>query len=345
MGQRGFGFMKVLFIHPPPGESPSGGHVFNRHLIAEAERRGFLLEARPTVPGEPVAGPFEPGVVVLWDSLFLEALAEASPAGAVHGLLVHYLPFLNPLPSVEERRLWERRFDRAVAGMGFLLATGRGAAGLLERRYPGLPVYVCEPGIAPAFSAARQASPGPLDDGKVRIATVANLLPAKGQLELLDMLVALEYLDWEWHLAGDESVDPDYARRFLRRAEHLGLTERIVRHGILAAPELAWWLARMDLFAFSSRYEAYGMALAEAVAAGLPVVTTAVGEAERLVRHGETGFVVPVEDGEGFRAGLARLVADEELRRRFRERLAGEETRSWGQAFREFVQGLLPFRL
>lgn len=345
MGQRGFGFMRVLFIHPPPGQSPSGGHVFNRHLIAEAEWQGFPLEARPVVPGEPAAGPFEPGTVVLWDSLFLEALADAPPAGAVHGLLVHYLPFLNPLLSVEERRLWERRFERAVAGMRFLLATGRGAANLLERRYPGLPVYVCEPGVDPAFPAARRASPGPVDDGKVRIATAANLLPAKGQFELLGMLAALEHPDWEWHLAGDGSADPDYARRFLRRVEHLGLMERIVRHGILAAPELAWLLARMDLFAFPSRYEAYGMALAEAVAAGLPIIATAVGEAERLVRHGETGFVVPVEDGEGFRAGLARLVADEVLRRRFRERLAGEETRTWEQAFREFAQGLLSFRL
>jgi glycosyltransferase involved in cell wall biosynthesis len=328
--------MKVLFIHPPPGQSPSGGHVFNRHLIAEAERQGFPLEAWPVVPGEPVAGPFEPGVVVLWDSLFLEALAEASPAGAVHGLLVHYLPFLNPLLSVEERRWWERRFDQAVAGLRFLLATARGAASLLERRYPSLPVYVCEPGVDPVFPAARRASPDPVDDGKVRIATVANLLPAKGQLELLEMLAALEHLNWEWHLAGDESLDPDYARRFLRRAEQLGLTERIVRHGILAAPELAWLLARMDLFAFPSRYEAYGMALAEAVAAGLPIIATAVGEAERLVRHGETGFVVPVEEGEGFRAGLARLVADEVLRRRFREKLRKEPRREWKKAFAEF---------
>lgn len=339
--------MKVLFIHPPAGRSPSGGHVFNRHLIAEAERRGFPLEARPVVPGEPVAGPFESGTVVLWDSLFLEALADGPPTDgeAVHGLLVHYLPFLNPLLSPDERGLWDRRFDRGVAGMRFLVATGHGAAQVLERRYPEMPVFVCEPGVDPAFPAARQASPGPAGDGKVRIATVANLLPAKGQLDLLEWLGTLQHLDWEWHLAGDESVDAEYTRQFLRRADHLGLSERLVRHGVLDAPDLARMLARMDLFAFPSRYEAYGMALAEAAAVGLPIVTTRVGEAERLVRHGETGFVVPVGEGKGFSDALARLVADAAMRQRFREKWVGKQARNREQAFHEFARCLSPFRL
>jgi glycosyltransferase involved in cell wall biosynthesis len=332
--------MKVLLIHPPPGGHPSGGHVFNRRLILEAERRGFPLEAWTLAPGDSLAGPFEAGTVVLWDSLFLERLAENPPAdtGAVHGLLAHYLPFLNPLLGADERCLWERRFDRAAGGMRFLLATGQGAAELLTRRYPGMPVFLCEPGVDPAFLAARHIPREPISDGPVRLATVANFLPAKGQIELLEILATLENLDWEWHLAGDESVDPDCARQFLSRAGQLGLTPRIIRHGILDVPDLARWLVRMALFAFPSRYEAYGMVLAEAAAAGLPIVTTAVGEAERLVRHGETGFVVSVGDGEAFRAALARLIADEALRRRFREKLIGMKPRNWGEAFRRFEQ-------
>lgn len=336
--------MQVLFIHPPPGRSPSGGHVFNRHLMAEAQRQGFPLLARPMEPDAPIAGPFEPGTVALWDSLFLELLADHPPAPAVHGLLVHYLPFLNPLLSSGERHQWERRFDRAVAAMDFLLATGRTAARFMERRYFDKEVFVCEPGVDPVFPEARRIPIGPVVEGRIRIATVANLLPAKGQLELLEILASLDYRDWEWHLAGDESVDADYTRLLLSHAERLGVSECIVRHGVQDETNLARLLARMDLFAFPSRYEAYGMAVAEAVAVGLPVVTTGVGEAERLVRHGETGFVVPVSDKEGFRTALARLLTEGELRQEFRSRSMGKPARSWERAYAEFARCLASYR-
>ena len=331
--------MKVVFIHPPPGEVPSGGHEFNRQLVAEAARTGFPLEAFPLSPEESVAGEFpsEPGGIVLWDSLFLERLAAHPPVtGGAHGLLVHYLPFLDPGLDAESRRKWAERFDRAVFGLRFLVATGQGAARRLERRYSALPVFLCEPGVDSVFAALRRAGPKPTAGQPVRIATVANLLPAKGQLELLEILARLESPTWEWHLAGHARSDPAYAEEFWKRAAHLRLAERIVHHGVLNRPELARWLGRMDLFAFPSRYEAYGMALAEAKAAGLPMVTTAVGESERLVRHGVTGFVVPVGDSGRFRAALARLVTDEALRWRFRDALEREPPRRWEETFGDF---------
>jgi glycosyltransferase involved in cell wall biosynthesis len=332
--------MKVRLIHPPWGGHPSGGNVFNRHLLMEAERRGFPLEGWSLEPGGSLPGSFEAGSVVLWDSLFLDRLAESPPAGAGarHALLVHYFPFLNPLLGPRESRAWARRFDQAVDRMGFLVATGQRAAKVLRRRYPETQVFLCEPGVAPEFPAARHSPREPAAGGRVRIATVANFLPAKGQLDLLEILAALEHLDWEWHLAGDESADPDYTRQFLQQSSRLRLNQRIVRHGVLETPDLARLLARMDLFAFPSRYEAYGMALAEAAAVGLPIVTTAVGEAARLVRHGETGFMVVPGDGEAFRDALARLIGGGALRRRFCEAWIGMEPRIWADTFRQFEQ-------
>jgi glycosyltransferase involved in cell wall biosynthesis len=66
------------------------------------------------------------------------------------------------------------------------------------------------------------------------------------------------------------------------------------------------------------------------------MVTTAVGESERLVRHGVTGFVVPVGDSGRFRAALARLVTDEALRWRFRDALEREPPRRWEETFGDF---------
>jgi glycosyltransferase involved in cell wall biosynthesis len=330
--------MKVVFMHPPPEGRPSGGHVFNRHLVAEARRRSFPLKARLHSPGAAASVRFDPESLVLWDSLFLEELARHPPAatGAIHGLLVHYLPFLNPMLSAGERGRWEQSFDRAVDGMRFLLATGHGAARFLERRHPGKPVLLCEPGVDPAFAAARRTSAEPQGNRPIRIITVANLLPAKGHGDILAALAGIEDAAWQWHVVGDECPEPAYAASFWTQADAAGFRSRIVRHGVLDAPDLAALLSRMDLFAFASRFESYGMALAETVAAGLPGVTTAVGEAERIVRHGETGFVAPADDPERFREALAQLVSDEGLRQRFRQRLMEEAPRSWEIAFGDF---------
>jgi glycosyltransferase involved in cell wall biosynthesis len=333
--------VKVVLIHPPWEGSPSGGHQFNRRLIAAARQRGYPLESRPLPPGASAAAvACPPGSLALWDSLFLDCLARQAPAGAAaHGLLAHYLPFANPLLTSRERREWERRCDAAVGRMGFLLATGAGAARLLERRYPGKPVFLCEPGVDPAFAAARQVIPAPAAGRPVRVATVANLLPAKGHDALLTALASIDPI-WEWHLFGDEGLEPAYTAALWAKATGSGLEGRIVRHGALDTPRLAQWLGRMDLYASASRYEAYGMALAEAAAAGLPGVTTAVGEAEKLVRDGETGFVVPVDEPGRFRADLSRLVADAALRRRFRARLLVEPVRGWDEAFGDFERSL-----
>jgi glycosyltransferase involved in cell wall biosynthesis len=255
---------------------------------------------------------------------------------AVHGLLVHYVPFLNPLLDADRRKEEEDRFERAAERVRFFIATGLSIRRLLAQRYPGKPVFLCEPGVDAAFLAARQASGKRSTDQPVQIATVANLLPAKGLTELLEILAELRYCDWAWHVAGDDRIDPNYAGRFRSRVADLGLQTRIFLHGVLDTPELARFLGGMDVFAFASRFEAYGMALAEAAAVGLPIVTTEVGEASRIVRHGETGFVVPLADREAFRNGLERLLSDDELRCRYRTRLLRNTPRTWDAAFVDF---------
>jgi glycosyltransferase involved in cell wall biosynthesis len=337
--------MCVIFVHPLEGLRPSGGHVYNRHLLVEARRLGFPLQARPVPIGRLPPSAFPDRSVVVWDSLFLDFLAGSPPGGgAAHGLLVHYLPFLNPVLDGERRRWAEAVFERAASGMRFFLATGAAVARLLEARYPERRVFLAEPGVEPLFLDARRAHADPPPGQPVRIATVANLLPAKGQKELLEMLAEIAQPDWVWHVVGDEGSDPVHAAGVWARAEALGFAGRIVRHGILEAPALARRWAETDLGVFPSRFEAYGMALAEAAAAGVPIVTTGVGEAARVVRHGETGFVVEVEDRVGFREALAKLMADGALRRRFRTELTMQIPRSWEAAFLDFAEAVREIR-
>ncbi|HYE36907.1 glycosyltransferase [Methylocaldum sp.] len=332
--------MKLVFVHPPLDACPSGGNVFNRHVIDRAVESGFPLEtmAISSDGAMPTFSRLPRDSIILWDSLLLESLSNCPLVqdGPIHGFLAHYVPFLNPLLDADRRKEEKDRFERAAERVQFFIATGLSIQRLLERLYPGKPVFLCEPGVDAAFLAARQASAEPTAGWTIQIATVANLLPAKGLTELLEILAKLQHYCWAWHLVGDDRTDPGYTERFRSRIAELGLQTRITRHGVLDTPKLAQLLGAMDIFAFASRFEAYGMALAEAAAVGLPIVTTAVGEASRIVQHGKTGFVAPIADPDAFRDGLEQLLSDHELRRRCRSRLLLNTPRTWDAAFADF---------
>ncbi|MDQ2101620.1 glycosyltransferase [Azospirillum isscasi] len=83
--------------------------------------------------------------------------------------------------------------------------------------------------------------------------------------------------------------------------------------------DLAALCAAADLMVWPAVNEAYGMALLEAQAAGLPVVAGRTGGVPDVVRDGVTGLLPPVGDADAFAAAVARLLGDHEMRRRFGE--------------------------
>ncbi len=108
--------------------------------------------------------------------------------------------------------------------------------------------------------------------------------------------------------------DGDRARH-LRLASELGVADRVCLEQPRDRIEDAF--AAADAFVFPTRYEPYGMVIAEALASGVPVVTTALAGAAELIVPGEAGFVLDdPEDAGGFAAALDRVVGDPGIRAR-----------------------------
>jgi glycosyltransferase involved in cell wall biosynthesis len=98
------------------------------------------------------------------------------------------------------------------------------------------------------------------------------------------------------------------------RVQELGLTGCVELTGPV---EDVWpYLASADVFALASTSEAYGIAIAEAMAAGLPVVASNVGGIPELVVPAVSGELFPVGDREALAAQLTRLLTDADLRAR-----------------------------
>ena len=103
---------------------------------------------------------------------------------------------------------------------------------------------------------------------------------------------------------------PNTAFGGLARLQGHAVASRVDFRGFVQPPEVARLLAASDVFALPSRYETWGAAATEALAAGLPVaLSEAVGSAPDIVGAGGPGRVVPVGDAPALAAALSELLA------------------------------------
>jgi len=91
-------------------------------------------------------------------------------------------------------------------------------------------------------------------------------------------------------------------------AEELGVGNKVRFAGLQPREIVAKWLRAADLYLLSSVYEGMPMAALEALASGVPVVTTDVGEVRRMVRDGVNGVVVSDRDARSFAQGMLRAL-------------------------------------
>ncbi|MDT8307367.1 MAG: glycosyltransferase, partial [Anaerolineae bacterium] len=128
-----------------------------------------------------------------------------------------------------------------------------------------------------------------------------------------DLLRAMPGLEARLLIGGDGPLRASWERL----AQALGVAERVHFLGNVSDEELPRLYASADVFVLpaNSRAEAFGKVLLEAMASGLPCVTTEVGTGtSTVVQEGVTGFVVPPRDPAALGIALQRLLANPELR-------------------------------
>ncbi|MCL4448961.1 MAG: glycosyltransferase family 4 protein [Actinobacteria bacterium] len=105
---------------------------------------------------------------------------------------------------------------------------------------------------------------------------------------------------------------------------HLGLGTSVSFTGKLSRLELIELLAHADIYVAMSRSESFGMAVAEAMAMGLPVVSASNIGACELLRHQDTGYLVGIDDVNACAAALCELASSADLRHRI-----GTKAQKW----------------
>ena len=138
-------------------------------------------------------------------------------------------------------------------------------------------------------------------------------LDTKGQREAIEALGYLKRPDVYLMLIGSAGRNR-YPEMLKRRAKRLGIGDNIIFCG--AQQDVAPYLSAMDIFVHLPRDEAFGLAPAEAMAAGLPVLVSNVGGCVELVEDGLTGLVAKPRDRSDIRDKILQLVDSPSLRAR-----------------------------
>jgi glycosyltransferase involved in cell wall biosynthesis len=307
----------------------SGGYLYHLRMAdaARAHAARILFVSFPEWPF-PLAALRGPAVLRRSEklgasALLLDSIAAAfgGPALALRRLGVPVITVLHQPPggidhsAVRETvqapldRLALRRADLLIAASDHL------AEQLLEAGFPSSRIQVVPPGrdVAPPPEGPR---PDLRKGRRVAFLTVANWLPRKGILELLEAFARLPADAGTLHLAGDESADSRYAARVRARLAESDLTGRVVLHGSVTVEVVAALYRASDVFVLPATREPYGTVWGEAMAFGLPVVGWRAGNLPYLAEDRREGLLVDSGDTDALSQALMRLALDGDMRAR-----------------------------
>ena len=226
------------------------------------------------------------------------------------------LPRLEQLPAEYSERLQREcaLADRILVGSSFVrdsfVALGYSAAKLDLVPY----------GVDTALFEPRRA---PRRDGPFRVLFVGQIGQRKGMSYLLQAYERFRRPDTELLLVGNYMPGADVYARYAHLYRH---TPNVPQRRLLALFQEA------DVFVLPSLIEGMPLVVLEAMACGLPVITTAHGPAD-VLRDGIDGFIVPSSDAEAIRERLEQLYADAPLRRELGMRARQQALRFTWEAY------------
>jgi glycosyltransferase involved in cell wall biosynthesis len=344
---------RTALIFPGDLGTLTGGYIYDRRAFAALQDLGWRVN-RLSLSGDfpfpddyalaaadAALGRLPNGSSAVVDGLALGVMPEAAARHggrlALLGLVHHPLCIETGLECYVAERL--RASERAaLEWCRRVIVTSPLTARTVVAEFdvPAERVTVALPGVDPASVASGSASRG------LHLLCVGTLTPRKGHRLLLEALANLLDLDWTLACVGSAKRDPAMAAQVRETIAVLGLSDRVSLVGELSEEALSAAYATADVLVSASFYEGYGMALAEGLARGLPIVAVAAGAVADTV-PGSAGLLVPPLDREALTVALRQVLSEPDIRRRLHEGAlaARERLPRWADTATAIEQALL----
>jgi glycosyltransferase involved in cell wall biosynthesis/SAM-dependent methyltransferase len=330
------------FVHPGDLATRTGGYRYARCLLEVLRARGLEVAVHRLADSFPfpdadalaaadrvLAGIAADSIVVV-DGLALGAMPLEAARHArrlrLVALVHHPLALETGLAPAAAARLEAAEREALRSTRAVVVTSPSTRLAMQDYGVAGSRVTVVLPGTgSTAQGRLREASSG--ERSPVRLLCVASVTPRKGQLELVEALAAYRARDpaaaWSLTCIGSLDRDPAYAAAVQARVRALGLEARVAMVGERDEDAVDRAYDAADLFVLASHHEGYGMVLAEALAHGLPVVSTTAGAIPQTVPADAALLVAPGDVGQ-----LADALGQAIARPRVRQAMADAARRA-----------------
>ncbi len=355
----------IVFVVPGDPKQRTGGYLYDAHMVQALERAGHNVSvvglagqfpmpdqlAKDSLRAVLLAHP--KNTLVIIDGLALGGLGETvaairrdlinqhTPSERARwvALVHHPLADETGLNKQQSQWLWQQE-KLALAHCDQVIVTSPFTASrLVNQGYVATLPTVVTPGVAPAPLAQQRQLKNPSQ--ATRMLSVASLTPRKGHAVLLQALQSLKDLNWVSEWVGDATRDPTHAHQLMQSITERGLDDRVVCWGEQDTEQLAERYGVADVCVLPSFYEGYGMVITEAIARGLPVITTDGGALPDTLPAG-AGLIVPAGDAQALAEALRAWCEDASLRQSLTQGAikARASLADWSQAGQCFIDAL-----
>lgn len=334
----------------------TGGYLYDAHIVAALRAQGWAIDviglegvfpdadATASQALECALAAQLDGATVVIDGLAMGALPDVVIRHvdrlAITALVHHPLGDELGLDTAEQQRLHQSEL-RALAAVPRIIVTSQFTARRLSTLADAYAIplkastTVVEPGVeqAPVSPAGEPGEP-------LRLLCVATLTPRKGQDVLIEALAGLKASGWRCDCYGG-ARDAEFTLRLQYLVEFHDLEAQVTLHGECGSDTLEAAYQHAHALVLPSWYEGYGMVVTEALAHGLPVITTTGGALRDTLPAG-AGLSVEPGDVETLQNTIERFCDDAELRASLRQ--GAIETRQalkdWPAAAEGFASAL-----
>jgi glycosyltransferase involved in cell wall biosynthesis len=338
----------LVFAVPGDLTTPTGGYGYDRRIIQELRELGWQVDVADVGDDFPfpsaaqraaalaILSAVPAGCPIVLDGLAFGALPEAGLLRRRTPLiaLMHQPLALDPGFDSAQAATFRETERAALVAAAHVVVTSEVTAQIVEADYdvPSRRISVVRPGSDPVPPA-----PGS-NDGVVRLLSVGSVVPVKGYDLLIAAVATLIDMPWRLTIAGDRTRDIATAAQLDSDIESHGLGDRVTVLGAVPPERISELFSASDLFVLASRFEGYGMALAEAIAHGIPVVSTKAGAIPQTVPAG-AGLLVPPDNAFALAQALRRLIGNPAERLRFatNAREAAAQLPTWQDSARLFA--------
>jgi len=332
------------WLSPGNPDQRTGGYLYNARIIAELRELGWQIKVHalpgpwpmpdrcslPQIANILCAIPRKTTIIA--DGLLWTGLEEQrNPVVTNHRVAVLVHSLLDQ-ENRETKGNWREMETKALAEAHAWITTSPATARILHDRLGRhtVPAAVVYPGTDPAKKAHGS-------DG-TQLLCVATVTPRKAIRQLIAALVALANRNWKLDIVGSTDRDSCYVSKVKADIDSAGLENRIHLRGELAGPVLEAAYQQADFLVHTARFEGFGMGIAEAIARGLPVISTNAGVLELIPRSAYE--LVGSDDTNALTEAIRKLLDHRVKQRRMKAAAATVQLPTWKDAAAGFESAL-----